>query len=92
MALVEGAEIEAFLEAHPEWGRSGDEIRRTFDFDDFNEAIGFVNRVAMAAEKAGHHPDIDVRWNKVTLTLSTHSEGGITAKDLDLADLSDGFV
>lgn len=92
MALVEGPEIEAFLDSHRGWGRAGDEIRRTFEFDDFNEAIGFVARVAMAAEKAKHHPDIDIRWNKVTLTLSTHSEGGITAKDLDLADLSDGFA
>ncbi len=92
MALVEGTEIEAFLEAHPKWGRSGDEIARTFEFDDFNEAMGFVSRVAMAAEKAKHHPDIDIRWNKVTLTLSTHSEGGITSRDLDLADLADGYV
>jgi 4a-hydroxytetrahydrobiopterin dehydratase len=51
--------------------------------------MGFVTRVALAAEKADHHPDIDIRWNKVTLTLSTHSEGGITTKDLDLADLCD---
>jgi 4a-hydroxytetrahydrobiopterin dehydratase len=53
--------------------------------------MGFVTRVALAAEKADHHPDIDIRWNKVTLTLSTHSEGGITTKDLDLADLCDGL-
>jgi len=51
-----------------------------------------VTRVALAAEKADHHPDIDIRWNKVTLTLSTHSEGGVTAKDLNLADFCDGLL
>ena len=54
--------------------------------------MGFVTRVALEAEKADHHPDIDIRWNKVTLTLSTHSEGGLTVKDLDLADIADGLA
>jgi 4a-hydroxytetrahydrobiopterin dehydratase len=54
--------------------------------------MGFVTRVALAAEKSDHHPDIDIRWNKVTLTLSTHSEGGVTPKDLDLADGCDGLA
>ncbi len=54
--------------------------------------MGFVTRVALEAEKANHHPDIDIRWNQVTLTLSTHSEGGLTAKDLDLADVADGLA
>jgi 4a-hydroxytetrahydrobiopterin dehydratase len=92
MALVSDTEIDAFLEAHPEWSRDGDEISRTFALTDFNESMGFVNRVALAAEKGDHHPDIDIRWDKVTLTLSTHSEGGLTSKDLELADLFDGFV
>jgi 4a-hydroxytetrahydrobiopterin dehydratase len=91
MTLVPDGEVEAFIEAHPEWSRDGAEITRTFDFGDFVGSMGFVTRVALAAEKANHHPDIDIRWNKVTLTLSTHSEGGLTAKDLDLADISDGF-
>ncbi len=91
MALVPDTEIEAFIEAHSEWSRDGAEISRTYEFADFVGAMGFVTRVALAAEKADHHPDIDIRWNKVTLTLSTHSEGGLTAKDLDLADISDGF-
>jgi 4a-hydroxytetrahydrobiopterin dehydratase len=89
MALVSDTEIQAFLEAHDGWERDGDEIVRTFEFSDFNEAMGFVGRVALAAEKADHHPDIDIRWNKVRLALSTHSEGGLTAKDLDLADRFD---
>jgi 4a-hydroxytetrahydrobiopterin dehydratase len=92
MAVVTDTEVEAFLEAHAGWSRDGDAISRTFAFTDFNESMGFVNRVALAAEKADHHPDIDIRWNKVTLTLSTHSESGLTAKDLDFADLSDRFL
>jgi len=68
---------------------AGTEITRTYEFADFNESMGFVTRVAIMAEKYDHHPDIDIRWNKVTLTLSTHSEGGLTARDLDLADRCD---
>lgn len=92
MALVEDQEVGAFLEEHEGWSRSGDSIGRTFEFADFNEAIGFVVRMALEAEKADHHPDIDIRWNKVTLNLTTHSEGGLTAKDLELADTADGLA
>lgn len=92
MALVEDHEVEAFLEEHHDWSRSGDSIARTFELDDFNQAMGFVTRVALEAEKADHHPDIDIRWNKVTLTLSTHSEGGLTVKDLKLADTADSLA
>jgi 4a-hydroxytetrahydrobiopterin dehydratase len=92
MPLVSDIEIEAFVEAHPGWAHEGSAISRTYELADFNESMGFVTRVALSAEKANHHPDIDIRWNKVTLTLSTHSEGGITAKDLDLADLCDGLI
>ena len=92
MSLVPEHEIDAFLEAHPGWSLSGQEITRTYAFSDFSESMGFVTRVALAAEKADHHPDIDVRWNKVTLTLSTHSEGGLTVKDLDLAHRCDGLA
>ena len=62
------------------------------DLADFVEAMGFVTRVALVAEKAFHHPDIDIRWNKVTLRLSTHSEGGLTEKDLELAERVDGLA
>ena len=92
MSLVPDSEIEAFVESHPGWGKVDDGIARTYELADFNESMGLVTRVALAAEKADHHPDIDIRWNKVTLTLSTHSEGGVTAKDLDLADLCDGLL
>lgn len=92
MAAVSDQEVEAFLEAHPGWERAGDEIRRTYRFEDFNQAMGFVTRVAMAAEKTDHHPDIDIRWNEVTLALTTHSEGALTVRDLDLADACDGLA
>ena len=71
-----------------DWSRpDGDEpaITATFEFGDFAEALAFVNRVGAAAEEMDHHPDIDIRWNKVTLVLSTHSAGGLTAADFDLA-------
>lgn len=91
MALPD-AEVEAFIEGHPQWSWADEAITRTYEFEDFNESMGFVTRVGLAAEKADHHPDIDIRWNKVTLTLSTHSEGGLTEKDLTLADQIDGLV
>jgi len=92
MALASDQEVETFLEAHPSWDRLENEITATFSFTDFNESMGFVTRVALEAEKTDHHPDIDIRWNKVTLTLSTHSEDGLTSKDLSLADTVDGLV
>lgn len=92
MPLLSDDEVQAFVKDHADWSVAGKEITRTFEFTDFNESIGFVNRVALEAEKANHHPDIDIRWNKVTLTLSTHSEGGLTEKDLQLADTADGLA
>jgi len=85
MALLSEAEVDAFLDAHKEWHRDDDQITRVFTFADFAGSIAFVNVVAELADRADHHPDIDIRWNKVTLTLSTHSEGGLTARDLELA-------
>ena len=67
------------------WSRRGDVLTRTYQFRNFSESMRFVNRVADAAEAADHHPDIDIRYSKVTLTLSTHSAGGITEKDIALA-------
>jgi len=85
MPKLKAAQIKAALKSVSAWKKKGSTIVRTFQFKDFVGAIKFVNRVAMVAEKAWHHPDIDVRWNKVTLTLTTHSEGGLTEKDFDLA-------
>ncbi len=67
------------------WKRSGAEIRKTVRRADFVRTMAFVNAVALLAERASHHPDIDIRWNTVSLTLSTHSAGGLTQKDFDLA-------
>ena len=74
------------------WERDGEVISRVFTLGDFNAAMGFVNRVAMASEVADHHPDIDIRWNKVTLVLTTHSEGRLTDKDVHLAETINSFV
>ncbi|HZU72799.1 MAG TPA: 4a-hydroxytetrahydrobiopterin dehydratase [Acidimicrobiales bacterium] len=71
------------------WERDGDEIVKTVGRKDFAEAMVLVNQVAELAEAADHHPDIAISWNKVTLRLSTHSAGGITAKDLELAERID---
>ena len=81
-----------FLDAHPDWSLDGETIDRTFAFTDFNAAMGFVTRVAIAAEVADHHPDIDIRWNEVTLALTTHDQGALTSKDLALAAEIDAFV
>ena len=85
MAKLTPQQIKAALPAVKEWKKLGPSIARTFQFKDFVAAMKFVNTVAKLAEKAQHHPDIDIRWNKVTLTLATHSEGGLTKKDFDLA-------
>ena len=69
----------------PGWSRRGDALAKTYRFPTFPAAIAFVTRVADAAEGMNHHPDIDIRYTKVTCSLSTHSAGGITQKDLDLA-------
>lgn len=69
----------------PRWQRQGEIISRTFEFKDFPAAMRFVNSVAEIAEQAQHHPDIDVRWNKVTLALTTHDAGGLTEKDFAMA-------
>jgi 4a-hydroxytetrahydrobiopterin dehydratase len=73
------------LTSVPGWSLGTRVIRRHFEFTGFPQAVRFVNRVARAAEKADHHPDIDIRWNKVTLALSTHSAGGLTTKDFSMA-------
>lgn len=79
-------ELDAFLASHPGWERQEGAITRTYEFDGFGGSMGFVTRVALLAERADHHPDIEIRWNKVTLSLITHSAGGLTVKDLNLAD------
>lgn len=85
MGKLNDQELDAALSGLDGWQLQGDEISKEFKFDNFTQSMEFVNRVAAAAEDADHHPDIDIRYNKVTLTLSTHSEGGITDKDVALA-------
>jgi 4a-hydroxytetrahydrobiopterin dehydratase len=92
MALLSDDEIGERLEGS-EWEREGDEIVRELKFDDFAGAMAFANRVADAAEEANHHPDILVHgWNKVRLSLTNHSQGGLTEADFKLARTIDGLV
>ena len=84
--LLPEGEVDAALdEQHLNWSREGDVLVTTVKLHDFAAALAFVNAVGAAAEAANHHPDIDIRWNTVTLTLSTHSAGGLTVLDLALA-------
>ena len=78
-------EIQRALGSLPGWARRGDVLTKTFTFKRFSDGIDFVQRVARAADRMNHHPDIDIRYTKIVCTLSTHSAGGITAKDLALA-------
>jgi 4a-hydroxytetrahydrobiopterin dehydratase len=91
MTTLTPAEIETALRAVPRWSQQGQSIARTFQFKDFAAAIAFVNTVAELAEHAWHHPDIDVRWNTVTLTLTTHDAGGLTERDFSLAAAIDAL-
>jgi 4a-hydroxytetrahydrobiopterin dehydratase len=83
--LLSDDEITAALAGLPNWTRTGNSISRTVELADFRAAMLFTGAVAYMAEKANHHPDILIEWNKVTLTLSTHSAGGLTAADMALA-------
>jgi 4a-hydroxytetrahydrobiopterin dehydratase len=85
MTLLTPTQIEAGLRALPAWTRRGNTIARDFEFADFAAAIRFVNLVAAVADEAWHHPDVDVRWNRVTLALTTHDAGGLTELDFALA-------
>jgi len=78
-------EVQTKLKTLKEWILEGAQIRKTIESKDFVRAMGFVNSVALLAERQNHHPDIDIRWNKVTLVLSTHSAGGLTDADFALA-------
>ena len=85
MPPLADAEIGAALDALPGWTREGDEIAKEYDCGSFPAAIAFVVRVGFLAEKADHHPDIDIRWKRVRIALTTHSAKGLTNLDLDLA-------
>ena len=86
------AEVQGWLKAHPGWALEGGMIRSTYAFKDFRVAMAFVNKVADAANAADHHPDIDIRYSKVTLALVTHDAGGLTSRDTKLAEEADAFA
>ena len=87
--LIKADELKNRLKKIPEWELEKKHIERTFEFDDFTDAIDFVNAVAEVSEDEEHHPDIDIRYNKVRLILSTHSKGGLTDLDFGLAERID---
>lgn len=86
MAVLADSDIREALTRLPGWQRKGEAIQRVFEFADFKAAMEFVNKVADAAEQAQHHPDIDIRYNKVTLALVSHDSGGVTQRDVKMAD------
>lgn len=92
MAPLSDAVIEEQLKTVPGWELEGGEIVRRFTFADFSAAMEFVNRVAEKAEAAGHHPDFDIRYNKVRLGLVSHDAGGLTLRDFELAAAIDALV
>jgi len=85
MQALSSNEAQSRLGKLPGWQIESGELVRTFQFKDFRAALGFVNKVGEAAEAAGHHPDIDIRYNKVRLALVSHDAGGLTERDFDLA-------
>jgi 4a-hydroxytetrahydrobiopterin dehydratase len=89
VAALSKAEIQGKLKKMPGWSHAGEAIQRKYEFKSFMPAISFVNKIAEAAESAGHHPDITINYNKVGIALSTHSEGGITEMDFALASQID---
>ncbi|MBA2631357.1 MAG: 4a-hydroxytetrahydrobiopterin dehydratase [Thermoleophilaceae bacterium] len=92
MALLGEGEIEQRLSGLGGWKRDGDAITKTFEGEDFESSVALVNRLAPQAEELNHHPDLEISWNKVTVTVSTHSEGGLTENDFELAGRIDGVA
>ena len=90
--VLKGDRLIEFLKKVPEWDHEGNTITKTFEFDDFTEAMEFVNTVAEIADEEGHHPDIDIRYNQVVLTLTTHDVGGLTENDFAIARKVDNLL
>lgn len=89
MAALSAQEAQAYLSKLDGWQIEGGQLVKTFQFKSFPGSLEFVNRVGELAEQAGHHPDIDIRYNRVRLSLVTHDAGGLTAKDFELAAQAD---
>jgi 4a-hydroxytetrahydrobiopterin dehydratase len=85
MSILSPEKVREGLRSLPDWKVEGKEIVRHYEFPDFAAAMVFVNQVAEKAEKAGHHPDIDIRYNKVRLALVSHDQGGLTQRDMKMA-------
>jgi 4a-hydroxytetrahydrobiopterin dehydratase len=92
VSALSKAEIHEQLKTLPGWSHAGKSVHRKFTFKSFMAGIGFVNKIAEAAEKAQHHPDITINYSVVTISLSTHSEGGVTARDFELARQIDAIA
>jgi 4a-hydroxytetrahydrobiopterin dehydratase len=85
VAVLTDSEVQQALGTLRGWQRQGKAIQRVFEFPDFKAAMQFVNKIADAAEEANHHPDIDIRYNKVTTALISHDSGGVTQRDIKMA-------
>jgi 4a-hydroxytetrahydrobiopterin dehydratase len=92
MARLSDEEIDQRLSELAGWEREGDAIKRAFKLDDFKGSVDFVNRLTPEAEDMNHHPDLAISWNEVTVTITTHSEGGLTANDFELAGRIEGVA
>jgi 4a-hydroxytetrahydrobiopterin dehydratase len=91
MSVLSPEMVQESLRSLPKWKLEGKEIVRRYEFPDFSAAMVFVNRVAEQAEKAGHHPDMDIRYNKVRLALVSHDKGGLTKRDMAMAATIDSL-
>jgi 4a-hydroxytetrahydrobiopterin dehydratase len=91
MAVLGDAEIEARLSGLSGWRREGEAIAKDFKCQDFVGSVGFVDRLVEPAEAMNHHPDLEISWDTVTVRLSTHSEGGLTDSDFELAEKIDAL-
>jgi 4a-hydroxytetrahydrobiopterin dehydratase len=92
MAKLSDEEVEGKLEALEGWERDGEAITRTFDRDDFVGSVKFVDSLVEPAEEMNHHPDVSISWSEVKVTISTHSEGGLTGNDFELAGRIDALA
>jgi len=92
MARLSDEEIDQALTELTGWERAGDAIQRAFKLDDFKGSVDFVNRLTPEAEDMNHHPDLAISWNEVTVTLTSHSAGGLTADDFELARRIDAIA